>query len=94
MTFLYKVTWMNHANIISEKLLDSKDCILYDSIYVMFWKRQTVGREQITGCLGVRGAWSKFGRGWCEVVLQFDGDYCDMLCTFVKTHRTLHLSPQ
>lgn len=64
---------MNLTHImLSEKSVDSKDYILYDSIYMMFWERQNCrDTKQINDCLGLRGL-RKFvgaGAGHDEIVL-------------------------
>ena len=57
---------------LSEKNVDSKDYILCDSIYMMFWERQNCrDRKQTKDCLGLRGL-GKFagaGAGNDEIVL-------------------------
>lgn len=47
-------------------------CVLYDSIYMMFWKRQELKKQKsgqwwselgVEGSIGHRGAWGDWGMG-------------------------------
>lgn len=78
---------MNESYMLSEKNLDLKGYILYDSVYMTFWKRQKADHW-----LPRNWGLKEFFLGGISngIVPEFDGGYGYLVCTFVKTHRTQH----